>query len=391
MQKFLRVFLCFGTVFATSLSFAQGPKNIGTIEVKSDVLSVHVSGTGELNNLAILAFSKHGRYQLVSSGGTYDIRFSSVSPNQVRVDVLKNGASVLSQTATGSSTRNALFRAADLAVKATTGLPGFFASKLAFVSNKSGKEEIFVSDLFLGEARQITHDNAHALTPRWSPDGNKLLYTSYYKSGFPDIFLIDLSSLQRTTFVSFQGTNSGARFSPNGQQVAMVLSGEGNPEIYVSNAQGRQVSRRTRTDAVEASPCFSPDGSRILYTSDSAGRPQLYVMPASGGSAQRLSTGYIYSAEPDWCRANPNLIAFTAGIGRGYQVGVYDLSGRNPVKIVSNEAGDAIEPVWLADGRHLIYTSRSPNSRSLYILDTETKRSFKISAVSAEKASVWGP
>src|SRR6185436_11868476 len=128
----------------------------------------------------------------------------------------------------------------------------------------------------LGEGQQLTRDNASALAPRWSPDGSKLLYTSFYKSGFPDIFQIDLrNSNARTTFVSFKGLNSGARFSPNGQQVAMILSGEGSQEVYVSNAQGRQVARRTRSSTVKASPCWSPDGSRIVFAMGEPS-PQLY-------------------------------------------------------------------------------------------------------------------
>src|SRR5690606_1547922 len=143
-----------------------------------------------------------------------------------------------------------------------------------------------------------TRDNALALMPRWSPDGSKLLYTSFYRAGFPDIFQIDLGTYQRTTFVSFKGTNSGARYSPSGQQVAMILSGEGTPEVYVSNAQGRQVSRKTRSDAVKSSPCFSPDGSRIVFAMEPG--PQLYVMSAAGGSVSRLSSGFSgYCAEPD--------------------------------------------------------------------------------------------
>jgi TolB protein len=327
----------------------------------------------------------------VASNGAFEFRFSDAGPNVVRVDVLKAGQAVLSQNVSGSSERNALFRAADVAVKAASGLNGYFSSRLAFVSERSGKgrSEIFVSDLFLGEARQITHDNAHALTPRWSPDGTKLLYTSFFKSGFPDIFQIDLSSLQRTSFVSLKGTNTGARYSPTGGQVAMVLSGEGNPELYVSNAQGRQISRRTRTEGVESSPCFSPDGSRIVYASEPG--PQLYIMSAGGGAARRITSGVSrYCAEPDWSRANPNKIAFTAREGRGYQIAVLDIS-TGLAKTVSRAPLDAIEPSWLPDGRHLVYTARSAGSRRLCILDTETGKSTPLSSVAAEKASVWAP
>jgi TolB protein len=395
-HKFLCA-LALGIACASVSLFAQDKaRNLGDVVLSADIktISVTVSGaTPDLNNLANLAFGAHGRYRRVASGGSFDIKFAPVAANQVQVTVSKGGAVVLNQVVQGTSSRNALFRAADVAVKATSGLKGFFASRIAFISEFSGKSEVFTGDLFFGEVRQITKDNAQAITPRWSPDGGKILYTSFYKSGFPDIFLLDLNSLQRTTFVSFKGTNSGARFSPSGSQVAMVLSGEGNPEIYVSNAQGRSVARRTRLPSVEASPAWSPDSSKLVFTSDAAGGPQLYIMPVAGGSPQRLPTNISgYCAEPDWSASDPNKIAFTTRTGRGFQIAVYDLAKRTPAKLVTKAPVDAVEPSWLADGRHLVYTERAANSRSINIVDTETGKSTRLSPAQlrqTSQASVW--
>ena len=389
MQKLLRTILVFTSALLAFFPALYAQKELVVDLAGPNTLAVSITGSGEVAQLANLAFSAHGRYRRVASGGAFELRFNSAGPNQVRVEVLRGGQAVVSQTVQGTSTRNAVFRAADVAVKATSGLEGFFASKLAFVSERSGRSEIMVSDLFMGEARQVTRDNAHALTPRWSPDGSKLLYTSFFKSGFPDIFLIDLASQQRSTFISLKGTNSGARFSPRGDRVVMVLSGEGNPEIYVSNAQGRQISRRTRTDGVESSPSFSPDGSQIVYAAEPG--PQLYVMPADGGSPRRISSGISgYCAEPDWSRGDPNKIAFTIREGRGFQIAVLDVRTGKSAR-VSKAPMDAVEPSWLPDGRHLVYTARSANNRSLWILDTESGKATRISSVQAEKASVWHP
>ncbi len=394
MSFFLRLAL----IFSLGLTVASAQTKIGEVIVTADTktVPVRVSSTNpELNSLAIQAFRSHGRYRVVASGYTYDIKFTPVGATQVRVEIARSsGTPVHSEVATGSSSRNALLRAADIAVEKTNGLglKGFFTAKVAFIGERTGKKEIYVSDLFFGEVKQITRDNAQALGPRWSPDGSKLLYTSYFKSGFPDIFQIDLNSYQRTTFVSFKGTNSGARYSPNGSQVAMVLSGEGNAEIYVSDANGKRVSRRTRTDAVEASPCFSPDGGRIVFTSDAAGGPQLYIIPAGGGSMQRVPTNISgYCAEPDWSRANPNKIAFTARIGRGYQIAVHDFSKGKSAQ-ASNAPFDGVEPSWLPDGRHLVYTARDRTTSRICILDTESGASMPISPTSfgpALQASVW--
>lgn len=394
MQKFLRFFLFFALVLT-----ARSAQRIEVVTVvANDAIPVRVSSPSpELNDLARRAFGVHGAYKVVSNGYfAYDIRFTSVGPTQVRVDISKGTAPLTSSTVSGTSSRNALLRAADFAVEKTNGkgLKGFFTARLASIGTRSGKPEIYTSDLFFGEVKQITHDNAFALMPRWSPDGSKLLYTSFFRSGAPDIFQIDLRSSQRTSFVSFRGTNSSARYSPNGQQVAMVLSGEGTPEIYISNAQGRQVSRKTRSDAVKSSPCFSPDGSRIVFAMEPG--PQLYVMSAAGGPASRVMSGVAgYCAEPDWSRGNPNKIAFTMGAGRPirYQIGVFDLSTRTG-KQVSKAPFDGVEPSWLADGRHLVYTARTATESRICILDTDTGNSVPISPTSlgpVQSANVWTP
>ena len=118
-------------------------------------------------------------------------------------------------------------------------------------------------------------------------------------------------------------------------------------------------------------------------------------MPAAGRSAQRLPTNISgYCAEPDWSWGDSNKIAFTMRIGRGYQIGVFDLATRAPAKQVSKAPVDAIEPGWLADGRHLLYTSRAANSRSIWLLDTESGKATRISAPElgqVSQASAWGP
>ena len=94
--------------------------------------------------------------------------------------------------------------------------------KLAFVAQNGKQQEIYTSDLFFRNVRRLTRDGSYSQHPRWSPDGRKLLYTGYYRTGFPDIFLIDLDTGRRVTIAQYKGLNTGATFSPNGQAMAMV-------------------------------------------------------------------------------------------------------------------------------------------------------------------------
>lgn len=362
----------------------------GVVEGVGGVASIPVridADQPELRALATQAFSVHGAFRIDAGGRA--LRFAVTGPNSVQVTVAGGGAA-FTQNLTGTSLRNALLRAADAAVTNLTHKPGFFAGRIVFVSELTGHSEVYTSDLFFGNPQQLTHDNSQVVTPRWSPDGRRILYTSYYRNGFPDIYVIDTATNKRDVFVSIKGTNGGARFSPDGQRVAMILSGEGNPEVYLANPQGKITARLTRTDRqIEATPSWSRDGARLVVASDgvATGKPQLYLLGTTPGSTlQRLAANISgYCAEPDWSHANPDLIAFTAASGSGYEVAVFSLSAKES-KWITSGSGDAIEPCWLSDGRHLLYTARSAGVSSICIVDTETKRMTTISPKALGKA-----
>ncbi len=344
--------------------------------VKTRAVAVQ-SPDQQLLGLLRQAFNVHGAYTL-SSGDRAEFTIQLTPADNRTVTLIISSGSpsreLFRQRISGSNQRQAALRAIDLAVAKTTGLRGFFAGTLAFLSDRTGKPEIYVSDLFFGNIRQITRDNAICQNPQMSPDGSKLLYTTYFSKGFPDIYEINLNTRQRRALISFKGTNTGATYSPDGREIAMVLSGTGNPEIYVSNAQARNMRRISYTSSLESDPAWSPDGRQLVFASDrSLGKPQIYTVSSSGGSARRLPTNISgYCAEPDWNPANPNQIIFTIAQAGQFEIALYDSeTGRSTV--LSSGPGDAVEPVWMRDGRHIIYTERTTRYRKLVILDSETR------------------
>ena len=173
MAKFSRCILIL--ILAATSGFAQKRK-IGDVIVDVDSSTIPVRITAnvpELQALADTAFHAHGRYRRVASGQAYDFKFTSVTPTQVRVDITRGaaGTPVSTDVANGTSARNALLRAADIAVQKTSGqnLRGFFTARLAFITQRGNRGDIFASDLFLGEQKRY-QENALILTPRWSPD-----------------------------------------------------------------------------------------------------------------------------------------------------------------------------------------------------------------------------
>ena len=323
-------------------------------------------------------FDAHGAYREVGPDGSeFHLEVNRTSAQEVWC-IIRSGRPkrVLKRYgATGSNSRDSLFRAVDNFVQLTSGLRGFFASKLLFIGQRGGEaQEVYSSDLFFGEVKQRTSDKSQAVSPRWHPNGRHIIYTSYYRSGFPDIFIIDSRTSKRVPFATYKGTNSGARYSPDGRFVAMALSATDNVELYLAKTQGKGLKRITRNDSIESSPTWKRDGSELVFTSDALGRPQLFRMSSSGGNMTRIMTNISrYCAEPDWNHVDPSKIVFTAGFREGFQIVLWDYR-KNRSEILTRGRRDSIEAVWLRDGRHVVFTRRTGGRKQLMILDSITKQ-----------------
>src|SRR5688500_12668529 len=123
MPTFPRILIVVALIAAPALA----QRKIGEVRVDVDANTIPVrvsANSAELQNLANQAFEAHGRYKRVASGHAFDIKFSAVTPTQVRVDITRGAAAtpVSSDVANGSTARNALLRAADVAVQKTNGM-----------------------------------------------------------------------------------------------------------------------------------------------------------------------------------------------------------------------------------------------------------------------------
>ena len=272
--------------------------------------------------------------------------------------VTDNRGGVLLQKTYSGDTRSAAHKFSDDIVETLTGQHGIAASKFAFVSNRTGAKEIYISDYDGANQRQITQEKAISVAPAISPDASRIAYTGY-QSGYADIYLIDLHSGARSPIMKFPGTNSGASFSPDGSRIACTLSRDGNPELYIAAANGSGARRLTRSRGVESSPSWSPDGVEIVYSSDDTGGPQLYRISTAGGGPRRISTGFNYCTEPSWS-PDGKKIAFTVRQG-GFSIAIVDLA--TGATRVLDQGQD---PCWGADSRHIIYSDGS----TIMLMDT---------------------
>jgi TolB protein len=281
----------------------------------------------------------------------------------------RNKASLLAKGYSGGSPRQQAHALADDVIKALGG-QGIAQTRIAFKCEVTqGKSEIYVADYDGYGAQKVTSDGSIVAAPTWVPGRRTLLYTSY-RLGNPDIFIHDLSTGSRKPLSRQAGLNTAAAASADGQRVAMILSKDGSPNLYVGRMDGSGTTRVTDNRQGDSSPCWSPDGKTLCYSSRSGGPSTLFLISASGGAPRRLRLAGVSNAtEPDWS-PDGQTIVFTTQSGRGFEVCVVPAGGGDVTRLVEGE-----DPVWAPNSRTVIYARRvGKGVRVLSLLDVPTRQ-----------------
>jgi len=305
---------------------------------------------------------------------------------QGRVTDRFNKSTLLSKAYSGASSRRQAHAFADDIVFATTGKKGIALTKIAFKVERGGNSEIYVADFDGHDAQAVTHDDTIVAAPAWVPGRLGLYYTSY-KLGNPSIFYHDLATGARKTFARYGGSNISPAVSPDGSQVAMILSKDGWTDLYVCNADGSGLKRLTKSPQDESSPCWSPDGKWICFAAKEKEHRTLCKISPSGGAMQTISTGGTPSpTEPDWS-PDGKWIAFTAQYRSGFSICVVPAEGGTAVSLVEGE-----DPSWAPNSRTLAFGRRRGGHYTLSLLDVPTKQVkdvSRISGISSQSQPSW--
>lgn len=252
--------------------------------------------------------------------------------------------------------RRIAHKVADQIYSRITGESGYFDSHVVFVSESGPKDarqkRLAIMDYDGANTTFLTDASTIVLAPRFSPDGGRILYTSF-ETGFPRIKLMNIGTLEAQSIADLQGNMTFApRFSPDGNTVVFSLEQGGNTDLYSMSLGSGQITQLTNAPSIETAPCFSPDGSQIAFESDRSGNQQIYVMPAGGGEAVRVSSGEGRYSTPVWSPRG-DLIAFTRQQGGRFAIGVMRPDGSGERILTESYLDEA--PTWSPNGRVIMF------------------------------------
>jgi len=264
------------------------------------------------------------------------------------------------------SPKTALARTAHLLsneiVKTLNGRPSVFLSQIIFASDRTGQWEIWIMDWDGANQRRITNHGALSILPSWSPDNERMVYTSFAR-GTSDMYIINRRGGGRTRINSGLALNTSATFSPVGNDIAFVGSVSGNPDIYLIKDDSSNVRRLTTTGSIESTPEWSPNGRQISFTSGRSGSPQIYVMDAEGTNVRRISFEGSWNDDATWS-PNGESIAYTSRVNGRFQIRIAN-SVTGESRIVAGE-GSNEQPTWSPDGQWIAFQSNRSGRWQVY-------------------------
>jgi TolB protein len=249
---------------------------------------------------------------------------------------------------------------------ALTGDEGVFNTKIAFALKKGRGSDIYTINFDGTDLTRITKHQAITLSPRWSPDGKYISFTSY-KDGKPDLYIKAANAATSVKMANFEGINLAGSWSRDGKRLLLTLSKDGSQNLYMMDIKSRNIKRLTNSYAIDISPSWSPDNQKITFVSNRSGSPQIYIMDTDGSNIRRLTYEGNYNTSPSWSPKG-NRIAYEGLANGRFQIFSIDEDGRNLVQHTSDYV-DHETPSWSPDGRYLVFSTRGKGNSRICVIN----------------------
>jgi Tol biopolymer transport system component len=241
--------------------------------------------------------------------------------------------------------------------------------EVAFVSDRSGVPQVYISDVGGLTIVPVTNLPDGACQPAWSPDGMRLVFVS------------------------------PCRISPVGRPLDVSEGPAPDTALYLVNADGSGLVALPTAPGGDSEPAWSPEGQRIAFTSLRDGRPLIYVLDLVDQSVTRLtepSPEFDQARQPAWSPFG-NQLVFTKKRVDTFQIWSMTDSGQGeqPISRGGQQFWD-FAPTWSPDGALIFYTQRNAEGPVLpWIMsipyerrNTEQSTRLRLSPLPVEKPHV---
>jgi tol-pal system beta propeller repeat protein TolB len=174
-------------------------------------------------------------------------------------------------------------------------------------------------------------------------------------------------------------------------QIAFASHRDGNWEIYLTDADGQNQTRLTRSDPQDRFPLWSPDRSRIAFGSQVGGDHwELWVVNVDGTNPRFLATDIVAKGHRQWSHDGRRIV-FSATVDDNVDVFVVDVATGKLTRL-TNSPGDDADPAWSPDDRHIAFSSSRDGNPEIYVMRADGTDPRRLTNDAApDRSPDWSP
>ena len=294
--------------------------------------------------------------------------------------------------------------------------PGSDAPWIAYQTDRSGGESVWLIHPDGSENHRIAADvEREQLLPDWSPDGNRLVFTTRGGATEP-LYEFDLQTEAARKLFACDDPCLGDDepvYSPDGAQIAFIrafgpivddLPSDCGIWIgTISDLSVREVTSNARCDR-EYFPRWSPDGTTIIYTRGQyddngiATGTAIYTISVDGGEQRQLTDYTTFSGSPDWSPDGEWIVYSTYPLNEFQCCSVSNLFRMRPdgssveqLTEYATAARRATQPRYTPDGSGILFTLVTERARTLSVLPLDGGEPAAVTKTGIATHGAWQP
>jgi acylaminoacyl-peptidase len=255
---------------------------------------------------------------------------------------------------------------------------------------------LWTIDVASGDHRPLV-TGASAASPRWAPDGKRLVYTTA-TNGKPEIRVLYLDSGRSFSLAQFTEGPSEAVWSPDGKTIAFTMFVPGEKPGFAKPPAAPEGATWSEPVKVFDDLQFRADGAGYLKD----GATHVFTLPVDGGTPRQVTSGEASLQQPAWLDNDTLLVAGNRAEDRDmdpieseiYAVELSDLS----VRTLTTRDGPDYSPVVSPDGKRIAWRGYddkvlSYQQDNLYVMNADGTGSTELAAdfFGSFDQTAWAP